>query len=576
MIYNQLSVVFTHNEERDSIQVPEYTVESINLGFNSKLKVNVQELSTVLEERLCAPNTTNPELFQISLATFQNELTQTNSENIKNENIGRRLNTKQLINYEHINDERNRLRITICEANTRADLLAQEVDDQNAKLEASSHNKLILLEKKYNEQIRGLQEELQRERETMDKQSLCLREDISKELSTAQEQSSRLREKILVLQQENKRLENEVQSVNSKHLELQKSFIDSHKRLDETEILRKKLTELESMQGLVSEEHYQEIDSLKAQNKGIQDQNDELILQMETLKQQIQQISIHRQNGKKSKTSRRVTNQRKSRSWLSDYIQSVGVEELDNNSNNKSVVAFNLKRRGNDSTSSDETEDDDCSPIGRTKRMYLLSKLISGFPTDNSLDEEYGESMSQNNELVSEGTLLKEIDGLRHQLSTQIGPTDHNMIVDRNESVLQMQHFYEKALHNKEVNLKEQMEVNSNLNATLKELKERHSIIDFVLESDDLDLNINRETLDTLIQSLNEHLIDAFNRSNDGLEVTHRKTYKGLNRSHREYRERDVNQSSTLKDVSQRHGSTHEKKSMNISNKSSGDMLSAN
>ena len=47
------------------------------------------------------------------------------------------------INYEHIRDERDRLRLNICEANTRADLLAQEVDDQNAKLEASSQTRLM-------------------------------------------------------------------------------------------------------------------------------------------------------------------------------------------------------------------------------------------------------------------------------------------------------------------------------------------------------------------------------------------------------------------------------------------------
>lgn len=47
------------------------------------------------------------------------------------------------INYEHVRDERDRLRINICEANARADLLAQEVDDQNAKQEASSQTKLM-------------------------------------------------------------------------------------------------------------------------------------------------------------------------------------------------------------------------------------------------------------------------------------------------------------------------------------------------------------------------------------------------------------------------------------------------
>lgn len=40
-------------------------------------------------------------------------------------------------------DERDRLRINISEANARADLLAQEVDDHHAKLEESSQSKLM-------------------------------------------------------------------------------------------------------------------------------------------------------------------------------------------------------------------------------------------------------------------------------------------------------------------------------------------------------------------------------------------------------------------------------------------------
>ncbi len=57
------------------------------------------------------------------------------------------------------------------------------------------------MEKKYSEQIRGLQQELQRERESMDRQSLHLRQDIAKELSSVQEQSSQLRQKIETLEQ---------------------------------------------------------------------------------------------------------------------------------------------------------------------------------------------------------------------------------------------------------------------------------------------------------------------------------------------------------------------------------------
>ncbi len=41
--------------------------------------------------------------------------------------------------------------------------------------------------------------------------------------------------------QENKRLENEVQSLNQKNVELQKAYMDLHKEAEETNILKKKV-----------------------------------------------------------------------------------------------------------------------------------------------------------------------------------------------------------------------------------------------------------------------------------------------------------------------------------------------
>lgn len=40
-------------------------------------------------------------------------------------------------------EERDKLRLSIMEANNRADLLAQEVDENHAKLEQSTQSKLL-------------------------------------------------------------------------------------------------------------------------------------------------------------------------------------------------------------------------------------------------------------------------------------------------------------------------------------------------------------------------------------------------------------------------------------------------
>lgn len=45
--------------------------------------------------------------------------------------------------YEQTKAERDQLRVNLSEANARADLLAQEVDDHHAKLEKTSKEKLM-------------------------------------------------------------------------------------------------------------------------------------------------------------------------------------------------------------------------------------------------------------------------------------------------------------------------------------------------------------------------------------------------------------------------------------------------
>ena len=202
------------------------------------------------------------------------------------------------------------------------------------------------------------------------------------------------------------------------------------------------------------------------------------------------------------------------------------------------------------------------------------------------MDEEHKESpMSQNSSRHSAecttGALLNQIDRLRDQLSTQIGRTDQ-LIVDRNNTVLQIQQFYEKSLHNKEMELNEQKEINSNLNVSLKECRERLSIertslkqnlrkhfadilnlfidskVPFSVFVEDFDSNSFkqiRDSFSTLIfnylielalnlidsdqsgvkeiqcqnqlHKLNEQLVQVFDRVSPGLQVTHRIAYKG-------------------------------------------------
>jgi hypothetical protein len=60
---------------------------------------------------------------------------------------------------------------------------------------------------------------------------------------------------------------------------------------------------------------------------------------------------LHNEN-RNSNIYKKLTHHRRSNSWLSDYIESVSIDESENNNNNNKCVTHKLKRRGNASSSS--------------------------------------------------------------------------------------------------------------------------------------------------------------------------------------------------------------------------------
>ncbi|XP_022247191.1 ninein-like protein isoform X2 [Limulus polyphemus] len=306
------------------------------LGYNPNLKINLQDLTVLLEEELTAACQSSG--FQFALTTYQSEL--------------RHLKT----NYEQVKAERDKLRVNLAEANTRAVLLAQEVDDHHAKLEKASQNKLMHIEKKYQEQLRELQEELQKDRESLTAQTSHLKQQLQEELELARDEENKLRGRLSALQNENSRLEFEVQETSEKFSEAKKLNDAQQKEVETVAELREKIAELESGQDLLQDQQYQSLlqewEQFKKQNKELQDHNDELSLELESLRQQIATTS--RPQGKRHK---RIG------SWLSDY-------------NNKGGASGSrLKRRGSGS-STDENSGDDSPKLGKVRRRIHLTPEV--------------------------------------------------------------------------------------------------------------------------------------------------------------------------------------------------------
>ncbi|XP_070377963.1 ninein-like protein isoform X2 [Dermacentor albipictus] len=291
------------------------------LGFNPNLKVSLQDLTAQLEEEMSSVAAGNASTtYAFALASYQHEL--------------KHLKT----NFEQAREERDRLRVNVAEANARSALIAQEVDEHHARMEKASENRLLTLEKRHTEQLREVTEELQRERETTTLQLTRLRQRNEDELSALRAEELRLRAQLATLEQENCRLELELQEYSERYRELHRLGESQQKELESVGQLKQKIADLESGQTFLNDEHYQkilqELEVMRKQNKELKDSNDELTLELETLRQQLN-------SGSGSRSSAHGKRHRRSGSWVSDYSRQGG-----------------LKRRGSEASSSEESDDD--------------------------------------------------------------------------------------------------------------------------------------------------------------------------------------------------------------------------
>ena len=69
------------------------------------------------------------------------------------------------LSLDNISKERDKLKIDLLDANQRATMLAHEVDEQNARMEKSSIKQIQMLEQKWAEQMREMQEQVEQEKE---------------------------------------------------------------------------------------------------------------------------------------------------------------------------------------------------------------------------------------------------------------------------------------------------------------------------------------------------------------------------------------------------------------------------
>lgn len=179
---------------------------------------------------------------------------------------------------DQVFEENNKLKSDLSDANRRAQVLAQEVDENHARMEGSLKNKIKQMEIKHADNVRSLTSEWVTEKERISTRIIQL-EDITTRL-TAEE--TRLKAENLHLKQDNDETKKKLITADDKISELES--VKLH--------LNKELKALSSEKNEVSEEVEQQnifkdltrcIEDLQLENKMLRDRNDELCAEVDSL-----------------------------------------------------------------------------------------------------------------------------------------------------------------------------------------------------------------------------------------------------------------------------------------------------
>ncbi|PSN57236.1 hypothetical protein C0J52_05004 [Blattella germanica] len=344
-----------------------------DLGFSESQRLNIVDLAAVLEEELrtLAEDKRNEEaagsrvqtfsphetLLQATLALYQTEV--------------RCLK----LSLEHMSAERDKLKADIMDANQRASLLAQEIDDHHARLEKSSQLQVKLLEQRHAEQLKVLSEQLGSDREQLAVQNSSL----ENQVSSLQDEETRLRAQVATLESENEALDKENHSLTEQLSKSEETRIQLQNELESLAGMQHRLSELE---GSNEREKMlpllERINELQAENTGLRDSNDELTMEVESLTAKLASM-------KTKKSPSQVTHELSEGANVSDTS---GI----------SSVMSATKRRGNSPLvlATEDSSEEESPRLGKMRRccdgssgdsqdIHTLAHGESGVETDLGL-----------------------------------------------------------------------------------------------------------------------------------------------------------------------------------------------
>lgn len=236
-----------------------------DLGFNTP-QINITELATVLEKEIKGINDTtdysNPHitLLQANLTLYQTEI-------------------RCLKNIlEQMCAEREKLKCDVAEANNRATLLAQEVDDNHARMERNTQNQVKLLEQRHSDILKEINEQFANEKE----QANLLNQTLQQKINCLENEEAKLRGELSLAKNYTATLEKDNQNLNDQIVELQQVKTLLAEQITSLEGEKQKYMEIEQIEPLLAK-----LSALQVENAQLRDKNDEMVSEIECLSNQI-------------------------------------------------------------------------------------------------------------------------------------------------------------------------------------------------------------------------------------------------------------------------------------------------
>lgn len=235
-----------------------------DLGFTSN-DIDIVELASVLEKEIKGINETRPDytnphvaLLQAVLALYQSEIRYLKSV------------------LEQMQAERDKLKGDIAEANNRATLLAQEVDDNHAKMEKNTRKQVRLLEQRHADILKDITEQCAAEKDQMS----VLNRNLEERITSIESEEAKLRNDLNLAQKYLCSVEKENQNLSSQVVELEevRELLNEQVKLLENE--KQKCHESEQMQ---IENLLTKLSALQLENTKLRDRNDEMQSEIESL-----------------------------------------------------------------------------------------------------------------------------------------------------------------------------------------------------------------------------------------------------------------------------------------------------